>query len=192
MERTESTISDMKRQKAKSCTAASKKKITKGKKKPAFKDDIKKVAKLAKDIVGEVIAKKRNIKAADTSYKDDEVTQQEAGTAKKTKSKAQGEAQIQFFYTNDKYFTQFDDQEIVKAVQQKYPDFMREGISDGDLKKTIVTILQDTAYVASVLDFFNMNIQDFFKFIFRRETSIFKGPYLTKLQRTLRENGYDI
>jgi len=44
----------------------------------------------------------------------------------------------------------------------------------------------------AVLEFFNMSIQDFFKFIFRCDTSIFKGPYLSKLQRILRENGYDV
>lgn len=179
----------MKTTRARSSKVLKEKRVAKGKKKAAFKDDIKKVAKIAKDFVGEAIARKRS---KDDKQDDVELLKQQDQDAKKSRSKAQGEAQIQFFYTNDKYFTQFDDKEIVAAVQQKYPDFMREGISDSELKKAIVVILQDTSFMNAVLEFFNMSIQDFFKFIFRCDTSIFKGPYLSKLQRILRENGYDV
>jgi len=50
----------MKTTRARSGKVLKEKRVAKGKKKAAFKDDIKKVAKIAKDFVGEAIARKRS------------------------------------------------------------------------------------------------------------------------------------
>ena len=158
------------------------------KKQRAFKDSVKQMIDATKSALRKRKAEEEEEKqrACDESQRDDEEQ------PKKKRSSKSGEAQISFFYTNDKYFTQFDDNEIIQSVRQKYPDFMKEGISDIDLKRTIICILQDKNFVDSVLEFYNLSVQDFFKFMFRRDTTIFKGPYLSKLQKVIQESGYKI
>lgn len=165
----------------------------KSSKKPAFKEDVKSVVRKAKDFITSKVKNKPGRKSkAEIAAENEALQKTEEEDKKKGKSKQQAEAQIQFFYTNDKYFTQFDDKEIIASIQRKYPEFMKVGVSDTDLKRIIIDIIEDKKFVNALLEFFNINIQEFFKFIFRCDTSIFKGPFLNKIQKTLKANGYDI
>ena len=123
----------------------------------------------------------------DNIYNDSDSTQQSESSKKKSKP---AEAKITFFYTNDKYFNQMDDKLIVASIQQKYPLFMKNGVSENDLKQVIVEIIQDRKFVDGLMDFYNLSMHEFFKFMFRRETSVFRGPFLNKLHKVLRECGY--
>lgn len=148
------------------------------KKQKAFKEDVQKVVDRAKKIILPNTEKKiENTNSCEDLPK---------------QSKRQSEASMTFFYTSDKYFTQFDDIELIQAIQQKYPAFMDDSTEDSDMKKIIIQLIQDKKFVMDILDTFNMNIQEFFKFIFRSNLAIFKGPYLNKLQRILIDNKYDI
>lgn len=165
----------------------------KSSKKPAFKEDVKSAVRKAKDFITSKVKNKPGRKnKTEIAQEDEALYGIEEEDKKKGKSKQQVEAQIQFFYTNDKYFTQFDDKEIIASVQQKYPEFMKVGTSDTDLKHIIIDIIEDKKFVDALLELFNINIQEFFKFIFRCDTSIFKGQFLNKIQKTLEANGYDI
>lgn len=157
-------------------------------KKLAFKSNVKMLIDATKN----ALKKTKQVEDCndnDETEENEEVNEEESKTRK---SKTPGEAQLSFFYTNDKYFLQFDDNEIIKYIKEKYPDFMKDDISDVDLKKIIVAILQDKEFVLNLLDFYNLNIQDFFRFMFRLDTAIFKGPYLMKLQKIIVQNGYKI
>lgn len=142
------------------------------KKQSAFKDNVKMLI----DATKKAFTKKTELsETADCFVKD-------AQTAKKT-VKTSNDAQIAFFYTNDKYFIQSDDNEIIKTIKSKYPTFMTDKQSDAELKSVIVMMLQDKEFIQAILEFYSLSIQDFFKFMFRLDTAIFKGPFLAKLQK---------
>lgn len=107
-------------------------------------------------------------------------------------SGSQGEAQIAFFCSNDKYFNSCDDNEMIEMIQVKYPNFMRYGTDDNEMKKTLIMLFQDKPFVDEFLEFYNISIQDFFKFIFRNEMSVFKGPYISKISKILKDVGYEV
>lgn len=114
-------------------------------------------------------------------------TKQQSGS-----SSSQGEAQIAFFCSNDKYFNSCDDSEMIEMIQAKYPSFMRYGTDDNEIKRTLILLFQDKPFVDEFLQFYNITIQDFFKFIFRNEMSVFKGPYISKVSKILKDVGYDV
>lgn len=151
------------------------------KKQSAFKDNVKMLIDATKKVF--------RAKADDSKLVEDQIN---GIQSKKKASKNTGDAQITFFYTNDKYFTQSDDCEIMKTLKEKYPRFMKDGQTDAELKQTIVAILQDKEFILEVLEFYNLNIQDFFKFMFRLDTTIFKGPFLAKLQKIVYACKYEI
>lgn len=69
---------------------------------------------------------------------------------------------------------------------------MTSGITDAELKKVLSHLIQDKEFVMSLLSYYNMSVLEFFKFIFRLETGIFKGAFLTKVGRLVKEAGYDL
>lgn len=150
------------------------------KKQKAFKQDIQKVVDKAKNIL------------LPKDQQNDDIIEDCTIENASRQTKKQSEASMSFFYTSDKYFMQFDDAELILAIQQKYPEFMDDSTEDSAMKKIIVQIIQDKHFVLGLLDAFNMNIQEFFKFIFRSNLAIFKGPFLNKLHRILIDNKYDI
>lgn len=77
-------------------------------------------------------------------------------------------------------------------IQVKYPNFMRYGTDDNEMKKTLIMLFQDKPFVDEFLEFYNISIQDFFKFIFRNEMSVFKGPYISKISKILKDVGYEV
>lgn len=155
------------------------------KKKYAFKDNVKQMIDATKN------ALKKSTQKSCLADDNDDLEECDGAQKKNSSKNSSSEAQISFFYTNDKYFTQLDDNEIIMTIKEKYPAFMEDNASDADLKQIIVTILQDKDFILSLLEFYNLSIQDFFKFMFRRDIAIFKGPYLTKLQKIIAQNGYN-
>lgn len=145
----------------------------------SFKEDVKKLVDKAKT----VMQKK-------TSKNDKDVAASEHKASSKKSKPA--EAQVSFFYTSNKFFSQMDDQFVIESIQQKYPRFLTENMEEKEMKSLIVQIFQDKPFVMHILESFDLTFQEFFKFIFRTDLAIFKGPYLHKLQRILKECKYDI
>lgn len=52
-----------------------------------------------------------------TAEEDDDITS-------KSKSSNKGEAFVSFFYTSDKFISQFEDKDIIADIQKEYPLFM--------------------------------------------------------------------
>ena len=109
-----------------------------------------------------------------------------------SKKKESNDIDINFFYTNDKFINSFDDNDIISYIHEKYPEFMKIGCKDIEIKKHIIMMLQDKTFINNVLEYFNLSLFDFFQFLFRRDTSIFKGPFLNKVARIVKEKKYKI
>lgn len=152
-------------------------KRTSKKQSTSFKEDVKKLVDKAKTVMQKKSSKK-------------DVTA--SGAKASSKKSKPAEAQVSFFYTSNKFFSQMDDQFVIESIQQKYPRFLTENMEEKEMKNLIVQIFQDKPFVMHILESFDLTFQEFFKFIFRTDLAIFKGPYLHKLQRILRECKYDI
>lgn len=94
-----------------------------------------------------------------------------------------------FFYTNDKAFEALDNAEILNAIIVDFQGLSTEN-SDSVIKKALIELLQDEAYVIKTLKFYHITIFDLFKLFHRNYASIFKGPYLKKLKRELENKSY--
>ena len=99
-------------------------------------------------------------------------------------------SETNFFYTSDKFFNTFEDDEITYYIQCKYPTFDFENSNDIVMRKTIIEILNDTKFITEVLDRYNMNIYDFFKFLFRYDQNIFKGLFFKRIRKALKYKKY--
>ena len=99
-------------------------------------------------------------------------------------------SETNFFYTSDKFFNTFEDDEITYYIQCKYPTFDFENSNDIVMRKTIIQILNDTKFITEVLDRYNMNIYDFFKFLFRYDQNIFKGLFFKRIRKALKYKKY--
>lgn len=99
-------------------------------------------------------------------------------------------SETNFFYTSDKFFNTFEDDEITYYIQCKYPTFDFENSSDTVMRKTIIEILNDTKFMTEVLERYNMNIYDFFKFLFRYDQNIFKGLFFKRIRKALKYKKY--
>lgn len=94
-----------------------------------------------------------------------------------------------FFYTNDKTLNDLDTQDIVISISRKYPDFNPSN-DDSLVKKTFKEILDNDQFMEYILTFYNINIFDLFKILYRNFSSIFKGQYLKKIRDQLATKTY--
>lgn len=97
-----------------------------------------------------------------------------------------------FFYTSDKFINAFEDDEITKYIQEKFPLFRSDDANDAILRKTIIEILNDVRFMNKLLEYYNMTIFDFFKYLYRQESSLFKGQFLKRLQKAMKYKKYAI
>ena len=95
-----------------------------------------------------------------------------------------------FFYTTDKFITQFEDREIFQFIKDRHPEFMADQNSDVKIKNSIVALLKDQDFVKEILDRYDITIMEFFKFLFRLDFSVFKKPFLNKLNKLVKSFGY--
>ena len=113
-------------------------------------------------------------------------------TTLKSKSSNKGEAFVSFFYTSDKFISQFEDKDIIEDIQKEYPMFMSQKATDSEMKKTICEFIQDKKFIETLMAQYDMTIMDFLKFIFRLDIGIFKGAFLTKIGKIVNNAGYDV
>lgn len=95
-----------------------------------------------------------------------------------------------FFYTNDKFINSFEDREMCAFIKERYPSFDLEQSDDQIIKKTITVMLNDQKFMCQFLEYYNINIFDFFKFLFRLEPSIFKSPFIKRIQKAMKYKKY--
>lgn len=89
-----------------------------------------------------------------------------------------------FFYTNDKFFDQMDSTTIINEILMSYPEFIATN-TDTQIKHEFLDMLQNTEYVNSLLEQYNMTINDFMKIMCKAYGSIFKGMFLKKIKTLL-------
>ena len=94
-----------------------------------------------------------------------------------------------FFYTNDKFFDQIDNEEIMAAIIKSYPR-MSTANTDSVIKKALIEMLNNEEFVSEILEFYNINIFDLFKILHKIYASIFKGTFLKKLKTNIAGKSY--
>ena len=94
-----------------------------------------------------------------------------------------------FFYTNDKYINSLDDNEIINRITLRYPDFNQQN-KDTQLKKIFLQLLDDEEFILNTLDYYNINIYDFFKIIYKNYSALFNTLFIKKVREKIQNHTY--
>ena len=95
-----------------------------------------------------------------------------------------------FFYSNDRFLDTFDDMQIYETLKAQYPSIASEKCDDKQKRKIVLDLLNNESFVAEILEQYNMNVLDLFKFMFRMCPSLFKGFFIKKVQATIKNKAY--
>ena len=101
-----------------------------------------------------------------------------------------GATYSKFFYSNEYTIDNFDDHQLYEVLSQKYPGLLASEESEVVKRNAIITLLNDVEVMQKILEKYNMTILDFFKFLFRMCPSVFKGLFVKKVQKTLKDKPY--
>ena len=101
-----------------------------------------------------------------------------------------GATYSKFFYSNEYTIDNFDDPQLYEVLSQKYPGLLASEESEVVKRNAIITLLNDVEVMQKILEKYNMTILDFFKFLFRMCPSVFKGLFVKKVQKTLKDKPY--
>lgn len=94
-----------------------------------------------------------------------------------------------FFYTSDKFINSLDNDSIMHTIQSKYENVHVDN-TDSIIRKNIVLFLNDESFVEYILQHYNITILDLFKLLYQQFSSLFKGPYLKKIRKTISNKRY--
>ena len=94
-----------------------------------------------------------------------------------------------FFYTNDKYLNSLDDNEIISRITSRYPDFNQQN-KDTQLKKIFLQLLDDEEFILDTLDYYNIDIYDFFKIIYKNYSTLFNTLFIKKVREKIQNHAY--
>ena len=95
-----------------------------------------------------------------------------------------------FFYVNDGFIARFEDDDILRHIQSKYPQFNPGRQGETALKNAVIKLLQDSEFMEGTLARYSMTIMDFFKFLFRLDSSIYRGNFIPKIQKAIKNRKY--
>lgn len=101
-----------------------------------------------------------------------------------------GATYSKFFYSNEYTIDNFDDPQLYEVLSQKYPGLLASEESEVVKRNAIITLLNDVEVMQKILEKYNMTVLDFFKFLFRMCPSVFKGLFVKKVQKTLKDKPY--
>lgn len=101
-----------------------------------------------------------------------------------------GATYSKFFYSDEYAIDNFDDHQLYEVLSQKYPGLLASEESEVVKRNAIITLLNDVEVMQKILEKYNMTILDFFKFLFRMCPSVFKGLFVKKVQKTLKDKPY--
>lgn len=101
------------------------------------------------------------------------------------------DGQNSFFCTDEPFVTQFDDAEILKYIRVSLPNF---GVNPGcqAFKQSMFDFLENESYVRRVMDRFELEVNDLFKFLFRIEPSVFKGMFMKRVKEIVARKKYAV
>lgn len=94
-----------------------------------------------------------------------------------------------FFYTNEKQIVKMDDQYVISKIIEKYPDFSISK-KDSVLKQAFIVFLHDSKHVNSILESFEISIDDLFKMIYRNYSFLFNTCFINKVHDIIRLKSY--
>lgn len=94
-----------------------------------------------------------------------------------------------FFYTNDRQLNAFDDIEIVSKIVERFPDFVQTN-KDTQLKKIFLIILDNKDFVLDLLDYYQIQITDLIRIIYKQYPSLFNPLFIKKVREKLICNKY--
>lgn len=115
----------------------------------------------------------------------------EIASNSKLDSSMQSAVDMSFFYTSDKALDAMDDNDILDEIIQKYPKFGAENL-DKEIKAAFIQVLNDKDLMIHILDYYNINIYEFFTIVFKKYAPLFKGAYVKKVKQSLRYKSYAI
>lgn len=95
-----------------------------------------------------------------------------------------------FFCSMDTYLDNMNDWEIYDSIQMKYPGLSINEQNESVRKKAIIDMVQDEQFINDILNLYDMNILDFFRFMFRLCPSLFKGLFLKRIQAIVADKQY--
>ena len=124
-------------------------------------------------------------------YNDEDQFEEAKDKQKETTSQISTEVNG-FFYTNDKFINRFEDPDILQYLKSYYPLFMKDPSDFQTQKKQILDMLQNATFMDQLLSYYDINIYEFFKFLFRLEPDLFKGSFLKRVQKAMRYKQYAI
>ena len=101
------------------------------------------------------------------------------------------EGQNSFFCTDEQFVVKFDDAEILKYIRASLPNF---GVNPGctAFKQAMFEFLENDAYVKQVMDQFELEINELFKFLFRIDPSVFKGMFMKRIKEIAARKQYSV
>lgn len=86
-----------------------------------------------------------------------------------------------FFYITDIDNTNFDDWQLYEHLLHHFPGISADEHSEVVKRNAIIDMLNDVGFMQKLLKEYNMNILDFFKFLFRLCPSVFRGLFVKKI-----------
>lgn len=95
-----------------------------------------------------------------------------------------------FFYSDEKAVASFDDAEIIEFIAHRFPEFEPGKADEQRLRKAVIDMLSDDDFVSRLLSRFGFSVYDFFRFLYRSDSSIFHGVFLQRVQRTVKGRKY--
>ena len=95
-----------------------------------------------------------------------------------------------FFYVNDGFISRFEDDVILKYIRDKFPGFDPGRGRESALRNSVIAMLKDSDFMQRLLERYSLSIFDFFKFLFRMDSSIYKGSFIHKIQKTINRKKY--
>lgn len=94
-----------------------------------------------------------------------------------------------FFSTLDNFFDTLDYNDILDYIIQTYPA-LNPTNSDIVIKKTLLTMLEDTNFITNILTIYNITIFELFTIIYKNYSQIFKKQFIKKLNVILKNKKY--
>lgn len=71
--------------------------------------------------------------------------------------------------------------QLYGSITKHYPELLNKNANEQTKRKIVIEILNDVEFMGDILEKYNMEITDFFKFLFRLCPSIFKGFFVKKI-----------
>lgn len=86
-----------------------------------------------------------------------------------------------FFCTSDAFFDTLDDQQLYKSLVVQYKGLDAAVTSEREKRDDIIRMLENEDFIEQLLETYNMDVFDLFKFLFRLCPSVFKGLFVRKV-----------